>query len=72
MNTLSHQPLYIDALRFVPQLPDRRKRSTMDAFHIRVLLVADQSVRQHHNSRDEAEDYLLAIMNIVSGMVEIV
>lgn len=44
----------------------------MDAFHIRVLLVADQSVRQHHNSRDEAEDYLLAIMNIVSGMVEIV
>ena len=44
----------------------------MDAFRIRVLLVADQSVRQHHNSRDEAENYLLAIMNIVSGMVEIV
>ena len=72
VNTLSHQPLYIDAPRFVPQLPDRRKRSTMDAFHIRVLLVADQSVRQHHNSRDDAEDYLLAIMNIVSDMVEIV
>lgn len=42
----------------------------MDAFRIRVLLVADQSVRQHHSSRDEAEQYLLAIMNIVSGMVE--
>lgn len=55
-----------DTPRFVPQLHDRSKRNTVDAFRIRVLLLADHSVHQHHNSRDEAEKYLLAIMNIVS------
>lgn len=65
-------PDLVGAPRVVPQVHARRKRYTSDAFHIRVLLLADHSVRQHHKSRRDAEQYLLAIMNIVSGMVEVV
>ena len=64
-------PDLVGAPRMVPQLHARGKRYTSDAFHIRVLLLADHSVRQHHKSRRDAEQYLLAIMNIVSGMVEV-
>lgn len=50
-------------------LPVRRKSGNQE-YHIEILIVADKTMSQYHNTKDDLTHYILTLMSHVSIMIQ--